>query len=140
MAHQTRVNGSIYAGVNQDTDLGSLVSVAGAQPNAFAILLKDLSGNPTNIDAEGEADESIDIVLRLVEGGGSAPNNGAASIIYYQVETSTPWQISVLVERSSWTATTLQAAIRALGTSVGANGKDVSLSTVTNVGLKLATS
>lgn len=140
MASITRTAGSIYAGVNQDTDLGALVSIAGAQPTAFGILLKDLSGNPTNIDAEGEADESIDVVLRLIEGGGTAPNNGAGSIIYYQVETATPWQISVVVERTSWTATTLQAAIRALGTSVGTNGKDVTLTAVTNVGLKLALS
>ena len=140
MAHQTRVNGSIYAGVNQDTDLGSLVSVAGAQPQALAILLKNGSGDPTNIDAEGEADETIDVVLRTIEGGGTGANAGAASIIYYQVETSTPWQISVMLERSSWTASTLQTTLRALGTSVGVNGKDVSLTAVTNVGLKLATS
>jgi hypothetical protein len=45
-----------------------------------------------------------------------------------------------MIERSSWTAATLQATIRALGTSVGTNGKDVSLSTVTDVGYKLALS
>jgi hypothetical protein len=141
MASITRTAGTIFAGVNQDTDLGSLVSIAGAQPTCFGILLKDLSANPTNIDAEGEADETIDIVLRLISGGGSgATNVGAGSITYFQVETGTPWQISVMTERNSWTATTLQAAIRALGTTVGTNSKDISLSTVTNVGFKLALS
>lgn len=139
MASIARTSGDIFSGVNQNTDLGSLVSVAGAQPMCFAILLKNGSGETLNIDAEGQADESIDAVLRTVLGGGTSPNHGAGTISYYQVETSTPWQISVMVERSSWTATTLQAAIRALGTAVGTNSKDVSGTTVTDVGFKLAT-
>ena len=140
MAHITRTAGDIFSGVEQNTDLGSLVSIAGAQPQALAILLKNGSGETLNIDAEGQADETIDVVLRTILGGGTGANAGAATIAYYQVETSTPWQISVLLERSSWTAATLQATLRALGTAVGTNSKDVSGTTVTNVGLKLATS
>lgn len=143
MASITRVNGNVFSGVNQNTDLGSLVSIAGAQPACFAILLKNGSGETLNIDAEGDADETIEHVLRTVLGGedpSNSANRGASTILYYQVETSTPWQISVMVERSSWTAAKLQAAIQGLGTAVGANSKDVSGSTVTDVGFKLATS
>ena len=140
MASIAKTSGDVFSGVNQNTDLGSLVSIAGAQPQALAILLKNGSGETLNIDAEGQADEVIDVVLRTILGGGTGANAGAATIAYYQVETGTPWQISVLLERSSWTAATLQTTIQALGTSVGTNTLDVSGSTVTNVGLKLATS
>jgi len=132
MASIARTSGNIFSGVDINTDLGSLVSIAGAQPLAFGILLKVAAGTATDIDAEGEADETIDIVLRKIQ--------EQASIIYYQVETTSPFQISVLCERASWTAGTLQTAIRALGTTVGTNSKDVSTSTVTNVGMKLALS
>lgn len=132
MASITRTNGNVYSGVNQNTDLGSLVSFAGAQPKAFAILLKDGSTNPTNVDADGDADESLGIVLQAIQAKGV--------ILYYQIETSTPWQVSVLVERPDWTAATLQAAIRALGTAVGVNSLDVSGTTVTDLGFKLALS
>ena len=140
MASVSRTAGNIFSGVNTNTDLGSLVSIAGAQPMCFGILLKNGSGDPTNIDAEGEADETIDIVLRTILGGGSGANAGSGTISYFQVETSTPWQISVMVERSSWTSTTLQTTLRALGSAVGTNSKDVSGTTVTDVGFKLALS
>lgn len=133
MASVTRTNGNVFSGVNINTDLGSLVSIGSAQPTCYAILLKNLSGNTLDVDAEGNAGESLEIVLNTVLSKGT--------ISYYQIETSTPWQISVMVERSGWTsATELQTAIRALGTAVGANSVDVSGSTVTDVGFKLALS
>lgn len=133
MASITRTNGNVFSGVNVNTDLGSLVSFAGPQPNCYGILLKDLSGNATNVDAEGDAAESLEIVLRTITAKGT--------IAYFQIETGTPWQISVMVERSGWTsATDLQTAIRALGTTVGLNNVDVSGTTVTDVGFKLALS
>lgn len=132
MAHITRTNGNVFSGVNVNTDLGSLVAIGGVQPACYAILLKDVSANATNVDAEGDAGESLEIVLRTVLEKGI--------ISYYQIETGTPWQISVMVERSAWTAATLQTAIRALGTTVGSNSVDVSGSTVTDVGFKLALS
>ena len=132
MASITRTNGNVFSGVNVNTDLGSLVAIGGVHPSCYAILLKDVSGNATNVDAEGDAGESLEIVLRTVLEKGI--------ISYYQIETSTPWQVSVMVERSAWTAATLQTAVRALGTAVGSNSVDVSGSTVTDVGFKLATS
>jgi hypothetical protein len=41
------------------------------------------------------------------------------------------------MERSGWTADTLETAIRAMGTTVGVNNKDVSESHVVETGLKL---
>lgn len=140
MASIARTAGDVFSGVEQNTDLGSLVSINGAQPKCFSILLRNGSLDPTNIDAEGQADETIDIVLRTILGGGTAPNNGAGTITYYQVETSTPWQISVMVERTSWTNATLQAALRALGSAVGTNSKDISQTLVYDAGFKLANS
>lgn len=132
MASITRTNGNVFSGVNVNTDLGSLVAIGGVQPACYAILLKDVSGNATNVDADGDAGESLEIVLRTVLEKGI--------ISYYQIEASTPWQVSVMVERSAWTAAALQTAVRALGTTVGTNTLDVSGSTVTDVGFKLATS
>ena len=59
-----------------------------------------------------------------------------------QIENDTSGQISVMLEANGggWTAATLQTAIRALGASVGANTVDVTGTTVTDTGLKLATS
>ena len=60
-----------------------------------------------------------------------------ANVEMYQVEGDSTGQISVAVyPTGAWTTTTLQAAIRALGTAVGGNTVDVSGSTVTSSGLE----
>ena len=60
-----------------------------------------------------------------------------ANIEMYQVEGDTTGQISVAVyPKGAWTTTTLQAAIRALGTTVGGNNVDVSGSSVSSSGLE----
>ena len=86
--------------------------------------------------------EAVEAVLRVC-----AEN---ASILGYQVEAA-GGQISLMLEGPHTQSTygtganlafaaDLQARVRALGTSVGANTKDVSNSTVTNVAFKLALS
>ena len=59
-----------------------------------------------------------------------------------QIENDTSGQISIMLEGNGggWTAATMQTAIRALGATVGANNVDVTGTTVTDTGLKLATS
>ena len=60
-----------------------------------------------------------------------------ANIEMFQVDGDTTGQISVAVYPiGAWTTTTLQAAIRALGTSVGGNSVDVSGSSVSSSGLE----
>ena len=59
------------------------------------------------------------------------------TILYQRVENAATGRLDVCMERSGWTAATLQTAIRAMGTTVGVNNKDVSTSTVTQTELKL---
>lgn len=134
MAEITRTNGDVLSGVNQNTAVGALVSFNGSQPLALGIVVKNGSGNAVDIRAEGQAGESIEKILFTILTN--------ATITYFQVENTTGGQISVMLEGNGggWTAASLQTAIRALGASVGANTIDVTGTTVTNVGLKLALS
>jgi hypothetical protein len=134
MAEITRTNGDVLSGVNQNTAVGALVSFNGSQPLALAIVVKNGSGTAVDIRAEGQAGESIEKILFTVL--------TKATITYYQIQNTTGGQISVMLEANGggWTASDLQTAIRALGASVGANTIDVTGTTVTNVGLKLALS
>lgn len=134
MAEVTRVNGDVLSGVNQNTAVGEFVSFGGSQPAAFAIVVANGSGTAQDIRTEGQAGESIEAILFEVL--------SKATITYMQVENDTSGQISVMLEANGggWTAATMQTAIRALGATVGANNVDVTGTTVTNTGLKLATS
>jgi hypothetical protein len=134
MAEITRTNGDVLSGVNQNTAVGALVSFNGSQPLALGIVVKNGSGTAIDIRAEGQAGESIEKILFTILTN--------ATITYFQVENTNGGQISVMLEGNGggWTAASLQTAIRALGASVGANTIDVTGTTVTNVGLKLALS
>lgn len=134
MAEVTRVNGDVLSGVNQNTAAGELVSFSGSQPAAFAIVVANGSGTAADIRTEGQTGEAIEAILFEIL--------TKATITYMQIENDTSGQISVMLEANGggWTASTLQTAIRALGATVGANSVDVSGSTVTDTGLKLATS
>ena len=111
-------------------------------PTFVAIVIKDTSSNVIDISNEMDVGEAVEAVLRVC-----AEN---ASILGYQVEAA-GGQISLMLEGphtqstygtagTSSFASDLQTRVRALGTSVGANTKDVSQSTVTNVAFKLALS
>jgi len=140
MAEVTRVSGGVLGGVNVDTDVGSLVSFNGSQPKAFAIVVKNgsgtaqalgNSGNTTNEAGVNEAVERIFFTLLT-----------RATITYYQIEDNASGQISVMMEANAggWTAAEIQTAIRALGATVGTNNVDVTGTTVTDLGFKLAVS
>lgn len=134
MAEVTRVNGDVLSGVNQNTAVGELVSFSGSQPKAFAIVVANGSGDAQDIRTEGQTGEAIEAILFEVL--------TKATITYMQVENDTSGQISVMLEANGggWTAASMQTAIRALGATVGANDVDVTGSTVTDAGMKLATS
>jgi hypothetical protein len=72
--------------------------------------------------------EAVEAILKTV-----ALNS---TVLVYQVNTSA---LSVMVEDSSWTATSLVANVNAMGASVGTNGYDCSTLTVTDAGFKLTT-
>lgn len=142
MAIVTRVHGDAHPVFASDISNGkqtgalsadALVQMAGPKMDFFAIVVKNSSAAAQDIDADLDTGESVEAILRAVQQLGV--------ISMYQVEQGTTGQISLAVyPAGAWTAATLETAVRALGSSVGSNGIDVSGSTVTNAGFKLATS
>ena len=108
----------------------------GKTPKFFAVVVKNLSGNAQDLSAEYAAEEAIDLINQMITNGSTSYNYGA-NILFAQYDAT--GQISYCLEGTAggWTSTTLQAAIRALGT---VNSIDCSLTTVTDVGMKLALS
>ena len=124
-------------------------------PNAgFLIEFKDLSGNQVDITSErisrlvsaaGVIDYVLDIVSQdVVSYDGVTAGDWlvdsltlagypVASIPNYRFFPDNSGRIQLLYQKKpqGWTAASLEAAIQALGTSVGANGLDVSNTTVT---------
>jgi hypothetical protein len=124
MASLTRTSGETFSAV------GTPVQFIGKTQKFFAVVVKNLSGTGQNLATENGPDEAVELINNLVTSG--------ASIHAIQVETSSG-QISYILDGADgfWTSTTLQAAIRALGT---VNSIDCSGTTVTDVGFKLALS
>jgi hypothetical protein len=147
----TRTNGGLHGVVNVDTGVQTtgdessavLHSVAGKKLQFVAVVVKNGSSETVDISNELDANEAVEAIVKTVQRD--------CTIIAYQVEAA-GGQISLAVEGTDSVAATygtagnqtwaaaLQTAIQALGTSVGANTKDVSGSTVTDVGFKLALS
>ncbi len=100
------------------------------EPTADNVVrLPDVSGDVNDIRNELDAGESVEAMFKSIQ--------TKANIEMYQVEGDTTGQISVAVyPKGAWTTTTLQAAIRALGTTVGGNNVDVSGSSVSSSGLE----
>lgn len=131
MAQITRPNGDVLSGVNQNSTAGNFVSFNGVRLSAFKIVIADSGSNPQDIRDEGQSGEVIESIVKLIM------TNATPS--YMQIENDTSGQVSILLEGDGgWDASSLQAAIRSLGTGVGLNSVDVSGSTVTDNGLKLA--
>lgn len=133
-----RVSGDAHGVVNVDQGVhGSgdqsaavLHSITGKKPQFVAIVIKTVT--PTVVDISNELDpkEMVEQVLNLLQ--------AKISILAYQIEAA-GGQISLMFE-GEYTAANIQTDVRALGTTVGTNNIDVSGSTVTDVGFKLALS
>lgn len=131
MAQIARPNGDVLSGVNQNTNVGNFVSFNGVRLSAFKIIIADSGSNPQDVRDEGQSGEVIESIVKLIM------TNATPS--YMQIEDNTSGQVSILLEgEGGWDASSLQTAIRNLGTSVGSNSIDVSGSTVSDNGLKLA--
>ena len=133
MAEITRTNGNVKAQGNGGTSgaIGAdeLVIANGPALDFFKIIQQDVSGDVNDIRNELDAGESVEEMFKAIQ--------TKANIEMYQVEGDTTGQISVAVyPKGAWTTTTLQAAIRALGTTVGGNNVDVSGSSVSSSGLE----
>ena len=133
MAEITRTNGNVK-GQGSGGTIGAigadeLVILNGPDLDFFKIIQQDVSGDVNDIRNELDAGESVEKMLQEV--------TTKANIEMYQVEGDTSGQISAACyPKGAWTTSTLQAAIRALGTTVGGNSVDVSGSTVTSSGLE----
>lgn len=126
MAIVTKVNGNMGAAADAQFFGGSKIAF-------FAIVVKNGSGTAIDLRTELDTGETVEALYQAIALKGTP--------VLIQVEDDTSGQVSVGVEQNGagWSAADLQVAIRALGASVGANTKDVSGSTVTGLGFKLAT-
>jgi len=133
MAEITRTNGNVKGqgsgGTSGAIGADELVILNGADLDFFKIIQQDVSGDVNDIRNELDAGESVEAMFKSIQ--------TKANIEMYQVEGDTTGQISVAVyPAGAWTTSTLQTALRALGTSVGGNTVDVSGTTVTSSGLE----
>lgn len=109
--------------------IGSTDNFAGAEVQFFHITL--IQSDSTALDVRDELgyDETVHNLTRTILQRGT--------IIYQRIEDAATGRIDITMERSGWTADTLETAIRAMGDTVGVNNKSVSLSIVSETGLKL---
>ena len=151
MADVTRVHGDPLGVVAVDASKGDTdadgvldatltVANVGRQCAWMAIIVKNGSAEAVDLQAEVDTGDSVEAILKAIQASEVSSTQYGGEILAYQVEDDTTGQISVMVAGSNWTASTMQTAIQALGTTVGNNSVDVSGSTVTDTGMKLATS
>ena len=128
MAIQTRVHGDSLPVFAIDTlagpggaSVGVPVQIAGPKLEFFSLDLgADAAGQ---LGTGGAVEKVIQCITQL------------ATTHYYQVEDSSGAMSNAVYPVAAWTASSLQTAIRALGT---VNGYDLSGATVANNGFKLA--
>ena len=151
MADVTRVHGDPLGVVNVDlsqgdTDADGVLDATLTVANVgrtcvwMALIVANGSGTAQDLQAEVDTGDSVEKIIQTIQSATVSSTNYGGEVLAYQVEDDSTGQISVMVAGSNWTASAMQTAVRALGTSVGNNTIDVSGSTVTDVGLKLATS
>ena len=109
--------------------IGSTDNYASAEVQFFHITLVEADSSALDIRTELGYDETVHNLIRTILQRGT--------ILYQRIDNASSGRIDVTMERSGWTAATLQTAIRDMGTTVGVNDKDVSLSIVAETELKL---
>ena len=109
--------------------IGSTDNYAGAEVKFFHITLVEADSSALDIRTELGYDETVHNLIRTILMRGT--------ILYQRIDDAASGRIDVSMERPGWTAATLQTAIRDMGTTVGVNNKDVSLSVVAQTELKL---
>jgi hypothetical protein len=109
--------------------IGSTDNYAGAEVKFFHITLVEADSSALDIRTELGYDETMHNLIRTILLRGT--------ILYQRIDDAASGRIDISMERPGWTAATLQTAIRDMGTTVGVNNKDVSLSVVAQTELKL---
>jgi hypothetical protein len=127
MAGVTKVNGDMGAAGEANFFGGSKIAY-------FGMIVKNGSAQAVDMSAEGGVNEAWEAIYKAIA------TNATPVLFQYQNASSGIASWGIEQNGAGWTAADLQTAIRALGTTVGANSVDVSGTTVTNVGFKLAAS
>ena len=109
--------------------IGSTDNFAGAEVQFFHITIVQSDSSVLDLRPELDFNETMHNLIRTIMERGT--------ILYQRIDNAATGRIDVSMERSGWTAATLQAAIRAMGDTVGVNSKSVSLSVVSQTELKL---
>jgi hypothetical protein len=109
--------------------IGSTDNYAGAEVQFFHITLVQADSSVLDVRTELGYNETVHNLTRTILQRGT--------IIYQRIDDAASGRIDITMERPGWTAATLQTAIRDMGTAVGVNNKDVSLSVVAQTELKL---
>ena len=109
--------------------IGSTDNYAGAEVKFFHITLVDAGSSVLDVRTELGYDETMHNLIRTILLRGT--------ILYQRIDDAASGRIDISMERPGWTAATLQTAIRDMGTTVGVNNTDVSLSVVAQTELKL---
>ena len=109
--------------------IGSTDNFAGAEVQFFHITIIQSDSSVLDLRSELDFNETMHNLIRTILERGT--------ILYQRIDNAATGRIDITMERSGWTAATLQAAIRALGDTVGVNSKSVSLSVVSQTELKL---
>ena len=109
--------------------IGSTDNFAGAEVQFFHITIVQSDSSVLDLRSELDFNETMHNLIRTIMERGT--------ILYQRIDNAATGRIDVSMERSGWTAATLQTAIRAMGDTVGVNSKSVSLSIVSQTELKL---
>jgi hypothetical protein len=109
--------------------IGSTDNFAGAEVQFFHITIVQSDSSVLDLRSELDFNETMHNLIRTIMERGT--------ILYQRIDNAATGRIDVSMERSGWTAATLQTAIRAMGDTVGVNSKSVSLSVVSQTELKL---
>lgn len=127
MAGVTKVNGNMGVA-------GEAQFFGGSKIAFFGMIVKNGSAQAVDMSGQGDVNEAWEAIYKAISVKGTP--------VLFQYENASSGVASWGVEQNGagWTANDLQTAIRALGTAVGAGNIDVSGTTVSDVGFKLAAS
>ena len=109
--------------------IGETDNFVGPDAQFFHITLVQDDSSVLDIRDELGYDETVHNLTRTILQRGT--------IIFQRIDNAATGRIDITMERSGWTADTLETAIRGMGTTVGVDNKDVSKSHVVETGLKL---
>ena len=109
--------------------IGETDNYIGAEVQFFHITLVQSDSSVLDVRNELGYDETVHNLTRTILQRGT--------IIFQRIDNAATGRIDITMERSGWTAATLQTAIREMGDSVGVNSTSVSLSIVAETELKL---